>query len=162
MTDIDTRELRNALGAFATGVTVVTTMTDDKVPVAMTANSFSSVSLDPPLILWSIARNAQCFDHFDTADHFAVHILHSGQQPLSNTCASKNTDKFADIDWHTGTTGVPVFDDYNTCFECKVEAKHDGGDHIIMVGRVCHFDNQPKDTHGSPLVFYQGQYKNIA
>ncbi len=171
MTAIDQRELRDALGSFVTGVTVVTTLgnrpaTDSgdpaTVPVAMTANSFSSVSLDPPLILWSIAHSAQSFDAFDKADHFAVHILHSAQKGLSNICATKNADKFAEISWHAGIGGVPVFDDYNTCFQCSVESKFDGGDHMIMVGRVRDFDNRQKETHLTPLVFYQGQYKNIA
>lgn len=168
MTDFDSREFRNALGAFATGVTIVTTMADadesagDGMPIAMTANSFSSVSLDPPLILWSVARSAQSFDDFNQATHFAVHILHGGQQELSNNCATKNIDKFADIDWHTGALGSPIFDDYNTCFECTVEHKVDGGDHVIIIGRVHRFDNNPKDTHANPLVFYQGKYKSIA
>ncbi len=166
----DTRELRNALGAFATGVTIVTTIdetggpdaTGGPLPVAITANSFSSVSLDPPLILWSIGRNAQCFEAFERARSFAVHILHSGQQELSNLCATKNADKFAAIDWHPGLDGVPVFDDYHTCFQCSVEQRYDGGDHVIILGRVHEYDNRQKTTHAAPLVFYQGQYKNIA
>ncbi len=170
MTEIDPRELRNALGAFATGVTIVTTIANDerspgqdqKIPIAMTANSFSSVSLDPPLILWSLARNAQSFKAFDEAEHFAVHILHSGQKGLSGICATKNADKFAEISWHPGINGIPVFDDYNTCFECQVENKFDGGDHLIILGRVIKFDNKERETHSTPLVFYQGQYKNIA
>jgi flavin reductase (DIM6/NTAB) family NADH-FMN oxidoreductase RutF len=166
MTVIDPRELRNALGAFATGVTIVTTLVNDEHdgqgPVAMTANSFSSVSLEPPLILWSLARNAQSFKAFEQAEHFAVHILHSGQQGLSNICATKNADKFAEISWHPGINGVPIFDDYNTCFQCSVESKVDGGDHLIILGRVCAIDNKERETHSTPLLFYQGQYKNIA
>lgn len=170
MTVIDPRELRNALGAFATGVTIVTTIANDECdagqgkpsPVAMTANSFSSVSLEPPLILWSLARSAQSFAAFEQAEHFAVHILHSGQQGLSNICATKNADKFSEISWHPGINGVPIFDDYNTCFQCSVESKVDGGDHLIILGRVCAFDNKERETHSTPLLFYQGQYKNIA
>lgn len=168
MTKIDTREFRNALGAFATGVTVITTTVkaekpgDPDLPVALTANSFSSVSLDPPLVLWSIARTAQSFDHFDKAAYFGVHILHSDQQGLSNICATKNVNKFAEIKWHPGVTGVPIFDDYNTCFECEIENRYEGGDHIIIVGRVHAFDNKQKDSHARPLLFYQGQYKSIA
>lgn len=170
MTDSDTRELRNALGAFATGVTIVTTLIADEqsgpggqtLPVAITANSFSSVSLDPPLVLWSIARDAESFTAFNGARHFAVHILHSAQQEVSDICASKNVDKFSRISWHPGIEGIPVFDDYNTCFQCQVENKYDGGDHVIMVGRVLAFDNRQKDTHATPLVFYQGRYTSIS
>jgi len=120
------------------------------------------VSLEPPLILWSIARNAQCFEVFERAQHFAVHILHSGQSELSSLCATRNADKFSDIDWHAGVGGIPVFDDYNTCIECTVEHRYAGGDHVIIIGRVLEFDNRQKDTHASPLLFYQGQYKSIA
>lgn len=170
MTAIDPKELRNALGAFATGVTIVTTLADDpgqqrkngKQPIAMTANSFGSVSLDPPLILWSIARSAQSFAAFDNAESFAVHILHSAQRGLSDICATKNADKFAEISWRAGLDGIPIFDDYNTCFQCRVQNKYDGGDHMIIVGRVCEFDNREKETHTKPLVFYQGKYKGIA
>lgn len=162
--DFDTRAFRDALGVFATGVTIVTTLNGDAAtprPVAITANSFSSVSLDPPLVLWSVARSAQSFDAFEAAEHFAVHILHSAQVGLSNLCATKDADKFAEIAWHEGVAGVPVFDDYNACFQCSVENKIDGGDHVIIVGRVLEFDNREQETHAKPLLFYQGQYKGI-
>ncbi|NNC55611.1 MAG: flavin reductase family protein, partial [Pseudomonadales bacterium] len=105
-TEIDTKEFRNALGGFATGVTIVTTLAEDSAgdlrPAAVTANSFASVSLDPPLILWSIARSAQSFQAFEKAEFFAVHILHSAQIGLSNLCATKNADKFGEISWRPG------------------------------------------------------------
>ena len=169
MTEIDAREFRNALGSFATGVTVITTMAAPKTPgepgtpVAMTANSFASVSLDPPLILWSIGRDAQCFDDFERAEYFAVHILHHGQQPLSQLCASRDVDKFAEVNWRLGETGAaPIFDDYNACLECKVENRYNGGDHVIIVGRVCALDNRQRATHETPLLFYRGSYRGIS
>ncbi|MBT8149787.1 MAG: flavin reductase family protein [Gammaproteobacteria bacterium] len=168
MTNIDTKEFRNALGAFVTGVTIVTTLSDanangdaESTPVACTANSFASVSLDPPLVLWSIARSAQSFDAFEKAEHFAVHILHSAQVGLSNLCATKNADKFGEISWHPGLNGVPIFDDYNTCFQCSVENKYDGGDHVIIVGRVHKFDSSDKAKNAKPLVFYRGAYAGL-
>lgn len=166
MSDFDPRELRNAFGSFATGVTIVTTLgkndADENVPIAMTANSFSSVSMDPPLVLWSIDKNAQSLKAFNESEHFAIHILHSAQEQLSNICATKNADKFSEISWKPGIEGVPIFNDYNTCFQCSVEHRYDGGDHIILVGRVLEFDNKERDTHLTPLLFYRGQYRNVA
>ncbi|MGB5324529.1 MAG: flavin reductase family protein [Pseudomonadales bacterium] len=166
----DPKALRNALGTFATGVTVITTLAQEKnaygivteKPVAMTANSFASVSLDPPLILWSIAFSAQCYDVFDAAGYFAVHILHGGQIGLSDLCATKNVDKFAGINWHAGIHGIPILDDYNACFQCSVENKYSSGDHLIIIGRICEFDNREKETHAEPLLFYGGSYQSLA
>ena len=165
MSDFDPRELRNAFGSFATGVTIVTTIAKDgdgnDIPVAVTANSFSSVSMDPPLVLWSIDKNSQSLKAFEESNFFAIHILHNAQEQLSNICATKNADKFAEISWKPGIEGVPVFNDYNTCFQCSVEHRYDGGDHIILVGRVQEFDNKERDTHLTPLLFYRGQYRNV-
>ncbi|MGK2913964.1 MAG: flavin reductase family protein [Porticoccaceae bacterium] len=158
MTTIDPREFRNALGGFPTGVTVITAY-DDKnhEPVGMTANSFSSVSLDPPLVLWSVARNANSFDTFHKAARFAIHVLHSGQRSLSTLFATKDIDKFTDLPHSVGTGKVPLLNDYMARFECKTEHRHDGGDHIILVGRVTAFDR--KDVE--PLGFFQGRYAKI-
>ena len=115
MANINPRDLRDAFGSFATGVTVVTALckVDSivEVPVAMTANSFCSVSLDPPLVLWSIDKKAKSFDAFSQSRHFAVHILHGGQEELSSICATRNADKFANETWRSGIEGVPILND---------------------------------------------------
>ncbi len=159
MSTIDPREFRNALGCFPTGVTVITAY-DEKnhEPVGMTANSFSSVSLDPPLVLWSVARNANSFDAFNKAARFTIHVLHSGQKNLSTLFATKDIDKFTDLPHTVGAGKVPLLDDYMARFECKTEHRHDGGDHVILIGRVIAFDRK----NLQPLGFYQGRYAQIA
>lgn len=155
---IDPLLFRNALGGFVTGVTVITARDAAGNPVGLTANSFSSVSLDPPLILWSIGKTATCFDAFDSANHFAVHFLHSGQEAASRLFATKNVDKFSELDYETGPGDTPLLKDYAARFVCSVEHRYPGGDHIIVVGRVLDFDS--RDV--APLVFYKGQYKALA
>ena len=166
MANINPRDLRDAFGSFATGVTVVTALckVDSivEVPVAMTANSFCSISLDPPLVLWSIDKKAKSFDAFSQSRHFAVHILHGGQEELSSICATRNADKFANETWRSGIEGVPILNDYITCFQCSVEHQYDGGDHQIIVGRVLDFDNNERESHTNPLLFYRGKYTKVA
>ena len=149
------RELRNALGSFATGVTVVTTAKQDGSPEGMTANSFSSVSLDPPLVLWSIAKSSSCFDTFINAGHFAIHILTHQQQSVSNIFASRENRKFEQIDWQADNNNTPLLTDCAARFTCSVEHRYEGGDHIILVGRVEDFDH----SHAEPLLFHSGKYK---
>lgn len=167
MTTIDSKALRNAFGHFATGVTVVTTMGQDPdtgaaKPVAMTANSFSSVSLDPPLVLWSIDKGSKSFDAYTNNEHFAIHILHRGQEALSNRCASRDIDKFEGIEWQKGIGDAPLFSDYSCRFQCRVEHRYEGGDHQIIVGRVLDYDcNTDSETH-QPLLFFKGQYRDVA
>lgn len=153
------RAFRDALGTFATGITVVTTNDASGKPVGMTANSFASLSLDPPLILWSVGDHADCYEAFRDAGHFAVHILHSDQQAVSTQFSTKGADKFAGIPWHAGQEGSPVLEDYATCFECVKEANYPGGDHVILVGRVVNFDVRGERA---PLIFHRGQYKALA
>ena len=161
------KELRQAFGHFATGVTVVTTMDHDQAsgqvkPLAMTANSFSSVSLDPPLILWSIDKNAQSFAAFERNEHFAVHILHAGQEALSTICATRNADKFANIEWQPGIGEAPIFDEFSARFQCRVEHRYKGGDHQIIVGRVLDYSCQNEHQKVQPLVFFKGKYCAVA
>lgn len=155
---IDPINLRNAFGSFVTGVTIITGRDAQGNAVGMTANSFSSVSLDPPLALWSVAKTASAFEAFQQAAHFTIHILHSGQEELSRQFAAKNTDKFADTVHELGVGDVPCLTDYAARFECAVEHCYPGGDHIILVGRILAFDH--RDTE--PLVFYKGKYKSLA
>ena len=154
---LDQREFRDSLGAFATGITVVTAKDADGKPVGATANSFSSVSLDPPLLLWCVAKTANSFDAFNQAEHFAIHILHSGQEDISRLFATKDADKFAQLEWSESVSGAPLLADYDVRFECTTEHLYEGGDHIIVVGRVHAMDNKNRE----PLGFYKGKYAKI-
>ncbi len=155
---LDAREFRDSLGAFATGITVVTATAADGTKVGCTANSFSSVSLDPPLVLWSIAKNAKSFDAFNETEHFAIHVLHEGQEDVSRLFATKDADKFGQIAWREGFGGSPVLDDFSVRFECSTEHRYEGGDHIILVGRVHEMSSAEKE----PLGFYKGKYAKIS
>lgn len=158
MPQLDAKEFRNALGQFPTGVTVVTTLDKDGNKVGMTANSFSSVSLDPMLVLWSIAKTSSSFEVFNETEHFAIHVLNANQKDVSNTFASKDcADRFAQVAHSAGHAGLPILDDYSALFQCEIEARYEGGDHIIMVGRVVEFDNKAE----APLVFHAGRYAGI-
>ena len=152
------RQFRDALGMFATGVTVVTTVNGNGKAVAMTANSFASLSLDPPLILWNAGDKSDCFDAFAQTEHFCVHILHEEQEDISRHFATKSEDKFSDVEWSTGLLGSPVLSDYAVCLECSREASYPGGDHMIMVGRVVNYHDR---GDVQPLLFHRGQYKKI-
>jgi len=158
MSVFDQKEFRNACGAFATGITIVTTMGPNDEPVGMTANSFSSVSLDPPLVLWSVGNHAGSFDIFSSAEHYAVHILHKEQEVLSNLFASRGEDKFGNIEWSKGELGSPILSDYAVCLQCKMEYVYPGGDHNILVGRVVAFDDRDIEA---PILFHKGRYANI-
>jgi 3-hydroxy-9,10-secoandrosta-1,3,5(10)-triene-9,17-dione monooxygenase reductase component len=151
------QEFRNALGGFATGITVITTLGKNGQKVGMTANSFNSVSLTPPLILWSIGKNTNCFEDFMAAEAFAVHVLAEDQQDLSNLFATSGIDRFADLECNEGLSGLPILPHYSVCFQCKMAKQYDGGDHIIMTGEVVQFD----DNGLQPLVFYRGNYHNL-
>lgn len=150
----DTREFRNTLGSFATGVTIITTRTKDGQPVGLTANSFNSVSLDPPLILWSLAKTSNAVPVFEQAEHWNVHILSVEQEPLSNLFASKGADKFANLELDEGITDAPLLQNCSARLQCRTAFEHDGGDHIIYVGEVLSFDR----TDNAPLAFLGGKY----
>ena len=152
---VDPLEFRKHLGKFPTGVTIVTTSDQQGTPVGMTANSFNSVSLNPPLVLWSIDRSAGCFDAFNESDYFAIHVLGEHQQELSNLFARRGVDRFKDVHTSNGIGCVPLLKDYSVRFECQVEHRYDGGDHVIMVGKV--LDMDLKDGV-KPLIFHDGQY----
>ncbi|MEM6483855.1 MAG: flavin reductase [Pseudomonadota bacterium] len=152
---VDPKELRSALGQFPTGVTVMTTLDTEGSPVAMTASSFNSVSMDPPLILWSVARSAFGAPIFENADSFVVNVLGKHQVDTSNLCARAGEDKFANIDYTTGKNGCPVIADTAAFFECRTWRTYDGGDHIIVLGEVSSFQY---NSDVMPLVFAQGSY----
>jgi 3-hydroxy-9,10-secoandrosta-1,3,5(10)-triene-9,17-dione monooxygenase reductase component len=150
----DPREFRSALGAFATGVTVVTTGAPDGPRAGVTANSFNSVSLDPPMILWSLARSSRSLAIFESAVYWAVHILAADQDHLSNHFAKSAADKFVGLEMESGVGGIPLLKDYATRLQCKTAFKYEGGDHVIFVGEVLSFDR--RDV--APLVFHGGNY----
>ena len=138
---IDPRMLRDAFGAFLTGVTVVTTTSPENGPVGFTANSFASVSLDPPLLLVCLARTSRNFETFTAADGFAINILAEHQKDVSNTFARPSEDRFANLGWRNGPHGSPVIDDVAAWFDCAIHNVIDGGDHVILIGRVEAFEN---------------------
>ena len=147
-------DFRNALGSFATGVTIITALGKNGQKIGMTANSFNSVSLDPALVLWSIDKQSNCFEDFIAADAFAIHVLAEDQQSLSNLFAKTGADRFANIDSVEGISGVPLLPHYSACFQCVAEHQYDGGDHMILVGKVVEFT----DNGHKPLVFHRGKY----
>ena len=149
------RALRNLLGQFATGVTVITTRGADGRKVGMTANSFSSVSLDPPLVLWSLARTAPSVNDFLNASHFAINVLGSDQHGLSGHFARPAADKFAGIGHVEATAGVPVLDGAIATLVCRNLTQYEGGDHLIFLGEIEHY----RHSGGEPLVFHAGQYR---
>ncbi len=157
-TGSDARTFRDALGCFATGVTIVTAVAPDGTPVGLTANSFTSVSLDPPLLLVCIANNAGSADVLRNATHFGVNVLQIGQQPTSNRFAGKGEDRFAATPWEVGTVGVPVLTGSLASFECERFSLNDGGDHFILVGRVLKATFEPRRD---PLLYFRGKYRRL-
>lgn len=157
MSQVDPKAFRNALGQFATGVTVVTTLDKAGNKLGMTANSFSSVSLDPMLVLWSVARTSTSYQEFVEAEKFAIHILNANQKDVSNQFASNCEDRFNGVEHSDGIDGVPILNDYSAVFQCTTEHTYDGGDHIIIVGRVTDFDNREQP----PLIFHSGKYADL-
>ena len=155
---LDAAEFRRALGAFVTGVTVVTTIQADGSPRGFTANSFTSVSLDPPLILVCIAKTAASHAVFSATDHFAVSVLAEDQKAVSGVFASKMADKFAQVDWHARVTGAPLMKGAAASFDCRTHDVVDAGDHIILIGRVVDFSH----TTSSPLGYCRGAYVNFS
>jgi flavin reductase (DIM6/NTAB) family NADH-FMN oxidoreductase RutF len=145
------RDLRDALGRYATGVTVVTTMTA-RGPLGMTVNSFSSVSLDPPLVLWSPARKSSRFPAFEASSHFAIHILAADQRPLAEHFARNG--HFEGIAHHPGLGEAPLIAGCSARLECLHAVHYDGGDHLIVVGEVLRISEADR----SPLVYHRGRY----
>lgn len=142
MTTHDPQALRKAFGSFMTGVTVVTTTTEDNTPVGFTANSFTSVSLDPPLLLVCPAKSLTSFAAFLHCQHFAINILSEQQKDVSNVFAKSKDDRFSQVNWHLDSLGNPVLANVLTHFSCKVHQKIDAGDHYILIGEIIEFASQ--------------------
>lgn len=156
----NSKELRNAFSRFATGVTVVTAMTQNG-PIGMTANSFSSVSLEPPLTLWSIDRKSSRYQAFADAWDTAIHVLAHDQEKLCLAFA-KNADAFGEAVWSQGTNGTPLLEGCLARFECQRFGSHDAGDHTILVDQIMLATMGKDGASGDPLVFFQGQFSGVS
>lgn len=153
----DPGEFRAALSAFATGVTIVTTSGGPGVDIGLTANSFNSVSLDPPMILWSLGKSSLSLTAFREAGYFAVHILGEDQEEISGRFARRGEDKFGGLALERGPSGIPMLQNYAARFVCRTAYQYEGGDHIIFVGEVVDFDQRER----APLVFHGGRYGQL-
>ena len=157
-TGSDPRTLRDALGCFATGVTVVTCFDAAGTPVGLTANSFTALSLDPPLLLVCVAKDAASAGPLSGARSFAVNVLQTGQQPASTTFSTRGEDRFGQTQWSVGEHGAPVLLDSLSVFECTRHAIHEGGDHVILVGEVIKASFEPGLD---PLLYFRGSYRRL-
>ena len=150
----ESRRFRDALGAFATGVTIVTTRGAAGEDIGLTANSFNSVSMDPPMVLWSLSRKSKSLPAFLHNPHFAVHVLAADQDSLSHLFATQGAAKFAGLELERGHGEVPLLEGCSARFQCRTAFKHEGGDHVIFVGEVLAFDSFERPS----LVFHGGRY----
>ena len=157
-TGSDPRTLRDALGCFATGVTVVTCFDEAGDPVGLTANSFTALSLDPPLLLVCVAKGAASAGPLASAEAFAVNVLQTGQRPASITFSTRGEDRFGQTEWSVGEYGAPVLMESLSVFECRRHAVHDGGDHFILVGEVVKASFEPGLD---PLLYFRGSYRRL-
>lgn len=154
---IDRNELRRVMGHFATGVTVITTLNKDGKIHGLTANAFSSVSLDPPLCLISVDKKAESYSSFEESRVFTVNILASDQEALSRKFAVSGGNKFEGVAYRIGANGAPILEGVLAYIECKLYAAYDGGDHTIYLGEV----QQAEVTESKPLLFFRGGYREI-
>jgi flavin reductase (DIM6/NTAB) family NADH-FMN oxidoreductase RutF len=158
MPDDAARALRSSLGLFATGVCVVSAIDQQGHPMGLTINSFSSVSLNPPLILWSLDRGSDTMPVFEAVQSFCVNVLGDGGQDLSQRLSRKGGHRLHEGEWTAGATGSPVLTDAIAHFDCTIAARHDGGDHVILVGRV---EGHAHREAAQPLLYYRGRYRAL-
>lgn len=154
----DSRLFRDALGHFATGITVVTTRLGDQPAIGLTANSFSSVSLDPPLVLWSLDKRSDMLATFQACKHFAINVLSVDQKDLSVKFSRRDNHLINGLDVEYWKTGSPILRQAHASFDCSVHERIDAGDHIVMLGRV---EQVGHGEGGQPLLFHRGQYSQI-
>lgn len=154
------RSLRDAFGQFATGITVVTTVDKQSRPIGLTANSFASVSLNPPLVSWCVDKESTRFLEFTEAEYFTISVLTHAQQTVSDLFAKRSWDSsvFSDVEWYEGLNGIPQIPGASARFHCKTAHLYEGGDHMIIVGAVLEFDSEAQ----APLLFSQGQYRTLS
>jgi len=157
--DYDCRAFRDALGSFATGIAVVTACAPDGEFVGLTVNSFNSVSLEPPLVLWSLDLASPSLDAFRDASHYVVNILAADQAEVSQRFATRQPDKFGDLQLCVGQGGAPLLHGCCAWFECVNETRYPGGDHLIFLGRVERFSRDPGRL---PLLYHGGRYRHLA
>ena len=150
-------EFRDALGHFATGITVITAMDGDQ-PVGLAANSFTSVSLDPPLVLFCAAKTSSTWPRIERARSFAVNILDDAQEDVCRIFATPSEDRFSQVSWHPSPSGSPLLDDVHAFLDCVLHEVHDGGDHWIVVGRVI---DMGLEADAGPLLYYRGKYGRL-
>jgi flavin reductase (DIM6/NTAB) family NADH-FMN oxidoreductase RutF len=154
----DPRTLRDALGCFATGVTIVTALDPDGRPIGLTANSFSSVSLDPPLILFCLAKSSGNLAALTQSPHFAINVLHMGQQLASDRFARRDEERFSAVEWESWQTGAPILSGSLASFECERHELVDAGDHLIFIGRVI---MAKFEARRDPLLYFRGKYRRL-
>jgi flavin reductase (DIM6/NTAB) family NADH-FMN oxidoreductase RutF len=159
LSEFDIKALRSALGSYATGVAVVSARSADGETIGLTVNSFASVSLDPPLVLWSLALSSPNIDAFKASSHYAVNILAADQTDISQQFASRQLDKFAGLECCEGLGGAPLLPRCCAWFECRNTAQYPGGDHVILLGHVERF---AVDAARAPLLFHGGRYAELA
>ncbi|MGF7191042.1 flavin reductase (DIM6/NTAB) family NADH-FMN oxidoreductase RutF [Robbsia andropogonis] len=152
------RALRNAFGQYPTGITVITATAQDGRKIGLTANSFASLSLDPPLVLWSLGKTSPSRDDFAGAGYFAINVLTQAQIALSRQFSQPSPDKYAGVEYRESMGGTMVLNDCSACFICRNVTQYDGGDHLIFIGQVEHFEAKGH----APLVFHLGQYRIVA
>ena len=155
--EFDPRDLRNAFGMFATGVTIVTTRSPEGRPIGLTCNSFASVSLKPPLVLWSLSLYSPNLQAFMQAPNFGVNILACDQFELSRRFSSPLKDRFEGVSWKLGETNVPLLGDVAAQIECRNETRHYSGDHVVLIGQVVRYEYRDVE----PLVFARGLYRSL-
>ena len=155
---LDPRLLRNALGQFTTGVCVITANNQAGEPFGITVNSFASVSLDPALVLWSLRNDSECFSDFAATRQYAVNILTQEQLAQSNQYSQKDAHALSPEHFRIGKTGLPILRKALSSFECDIWQRYDGGDHVILVGKVIEMNHLPT---GKPLVFQGGMYRKL-
>jgi flavin reductase (DIM6/NTAB) family NADH-FMN oxidoreductase RutF len=151
---IDPRDFRSALGTYATGVTIITAAGTDGKPYGLTCNSFASVSLNPPLVLWSLGMFSQALSTFQNASHFAVNVLGASQQALAKKFATSSADKFAGVEWTAGLGNAALLADSVANFQCRVVDRYYGGDHVIFLGAVEAYAYNRQE----PLLFARASY----
>jgi flavin reductase (DIM6/NTAB) family NADH-FMN oxidoreductase RutF len=147
-----TTDFRRTLGSFATGVTVITVRGADQKPIGMACNSFSSLSLNPPLILWSLDKGSRNHAAIRDATFFAVHVLEADQEHVCKQFSARDGDRFADMELEAGMNDLPLLKHYLARFQCEMHAQHDAGDHTVIIGHVRRLDH----SNGNPLIFYRG------
>jgi 3-hydroxy-9,10-secoandrosta-1,3,5(10)-triene-9,17-dione monooxygenase reductase component len=158
---VDAASFRQVLGHFLTGVTIIAAVDPDNAqPIGLAASSFTSLSMDPPLVLFCAAKSSSSWPRIEAAGAYCVNVLGHDQERISRQFSTRGVDKYADISWHAGASGSPVFDDALAWIDCRIEAVHDGGDHVIVVGAVLELGSN--DHHDGPLAYYRGGYGRFA